>query len=189
MAVLAQTLGFDSPQIRELIAQSPDCQIAHAALVKARKPDRYRYNSDMLDIIIDQIVDCFRLAVPLDHQPSSEYIDDHQYIFFNQLHNNKASAICRASAFFVRRCVYFAFFGKLAGGSLDSLMSIKSSPPGSISPSSLLFVGQSPFGESRHNAFPDASLHISGEVGQRRETAREERRRQKRAEKQRRREE
>ncbi|KAF5856178.1 hypothetical protein ETB97_007788 [Aspergillus alliaceus] len=209
MTILVQTLRFDSPQIRKLVAQSPDCQITYAALVKVRKPDRYRYNSDMLDIIIDQIVDCFRLAVSLDHQPSSEYIDsqeiqprawcghpranaqnqDHQCIFFNQLHNDEASAIRRASAFFERRYVYFAFFGKLAGGSLDSSMSIEGSPPGSISPLSPLFVGLSPFGESRHNAFPDASLHISGEVGQRRETAREERRHQKWAEKQRRREE
>ncbi|KAB8069052.1 hypothetical protein BDV29DRAFT_195186 [Aspergillus leporis] len=75
MAVLAQRLGFASPQITELVAQSLDHQIAEDALVKARKPDRYRYSSETRNTLINQIVDCFRSAVPIDHQPSNEYID------------------------------------------------------------------------------------------------------------------
>jgi hypothetical protein len=38
MAVLAWQLGFDSLQIKKLMEQSPDRQIAKAALLKARKP-------------------------------------------------------------------------------------------------------------------------------------------------------
>ena len=36
MAVLARRLGFKSPQIEQLIQQSPDCQIAQDALLRAR---------------------------------------------------------------------------------------------------------------------------------------------------------
>jgi hypothetical protein len=160
-------------------------------------PDRYRYSNETRDTLVNQIVDCFRSAVPLDHQPSNECIDgreiqprarcghpranvqnqDCQCVFFDQLHKHEASDIHKASIFFVRRCVYFAFFGKLAGDTLDSSMDIEDSPV-SGSPSSPLFIDQSPFPEPGHNAYPDASRHISGrEESQRRETAREEQRR------------
>ncbi|RMJ21259.1 hypothetical protein PHISP_07872, partial [Aspergillus sp. HF37] len=74
MAVLAQKLGFDSPQIRELTSQSPDHQIARAALLKARKPDQYRYG-DIFESLAGTIVGCFSLATPIDHHASREQVD------------------------------------------------------------------------------------------------------------------
>lgn len=45
MAKLAHQLGFQSTEIDTLIKCSPDHQIARSALLQARKPNRYRYNS------------------------------------------------------------------------------------------------------------------------------------------------
>lgn len=69
MAILARQLGFDSPQIQELIEQSPDRQIAQTALLKARKPDRYQYDSEILERLINLIVECFSQAIPV-RQPT-----------------------------------------------------------------------------------------------------------------------
>ncbi|KAH3103682.1 hypothetical protein KXW11_006759 [Aspergillus fumigatus] len=44
MAALAQKLGFQTLQIKEILKQSPDRQIARATLLKARKLDRYHYD-------------------------------------------------------------------------------------------------------------------------------------------------
>lgn len=59
MAILAQKLGFNSPQINQLIEWSPNRQIARAALLKARKPDRYRYDSNIIESLITTIAGCF----------------------------------------------------------------------------------------------------------------------------------
>lgn len=66
LAALARRLGYDSPRIAKLMEQSPDRQIARAALLKARKPDRYRYHNGMVESLIDRIVGCFAEAVPIE---------------------------------------------------------------------------------------------------------------------------
>ncbi|KAH1539389.1 hypothetical protein KXX57_007401, partial [Aspergillus fumigatus] len=70
MAALAQKLGFRTPQIKEILKQSPDRQIARATLLKARKPDRYHYDSETFESLVDRIVGCFVLAIPNESQPT-----------------------------------------------------------------------------------------------------------------------
>ena len=132
MAVLAQKLGFDSRQITNLINQSPDRQIARAALLKARKPDRYRYDSDSFESFISTMAGFFSRAVPIDHETTSEQIDgrevrlnarcgrphakaqkqDRQFLFIDSLHTNEFQTAGKISSLFVRRYVYISFFGK-----------------------------------------------------------------------------
>ncbi|KAH1714742.1 hypothetical protein KXW91_004450 [Aspergillus fumigatus] len=49
---------------RRISKQSLDRQIAKATLLKARKPDHYRYDSETFEPLIEQIAGCFALAIP-----------------------------------------------------------------------------------------------------------------------------
>ncbi|KAJ5216815.1 hypothetical protein N7468_009823 [Penicillium chermesinum] len=73
MAILAKKLGFKSPEIEELIQESPDRQIARDALLKARRPDCYRYDEGEVEALTSKIIDCFLRAIPLDHRPPTKY--------------------------------------------------------------------------------------------------------------------
>ncbi|KAG2016787.1 hypothetical protein GB937_005988 [Aspergillus fischeri] len=64
MAELARRLGFQSPEIKAIIDGSPDCEIARAALLQARKPNYLWYDEDQFDALVSQIVDYFAAAVP-----------------------------------------------------------------------------------------------------------------------------
>lgn len=132
MAVLAQKLGFSSPQITKLMNQSPDRQVARATLLKARKPDRYRYDSDSFESFISTMAGFFSHAIPIDHEATSEQVDgrevrlnarcgrphakaqkqDRQFLFIDLLHANELQTAGKISSLFVRRYVYFSFFGK-----------------------------------------------------------------------------
>ncbi|OJJ03119.1 hypothetical protein ASPVEDRAFT_84579 [Aspergillus versicolor CBS 583.65] len=57
MAALAKKLGFHTPPVKTIIRQSPDHQIARAALLKARKPDHYYYDSGAFESLIKQITE------------------------------------------------------------------------------------------------------------------------------------
>jgi hypothetical protein len=52
MAILAQHLRFNSLHIQNLIQESPDQQMAHDILLKARKPDHYQYPEDIFKSLI-----------------------------------------------------------------------------------------------------------------------------------------
>ncbi|EQL28304.1 hypothetical protein BDFG_08923 [Blastomyces dermatitidis ATCC 26199] len=132
MAVLARKLGFDSPRITDLIELSPDHQIARAVLLKARDPERFQYESEVFETLIGHIAECFSLAVPVERQLSCDFTpgsevkpnaqcglpharaqqQDCRFLFINQLHTDDIPAAGKVSTLFVRRCVYFAFFGK-----------------------------------------------------------------------------
>ncbi|PGG98898.1 hypothetical protein GX51_06545 [Blastomyces parvus] len=132
MAVLAQNLGFDSTRITDLIELSPDRQIARAVLLKARDPERFRYDSGIFETLIGRIAECFSLAVPVERQLSCDFTSgseaklnarcglpharaqqqDRRFLFLDQLHTNEMPAGGKVSTLFVRRCVYFTFFGK-----------------------------------------------------------------------------
>ncbi|CRG89882.1 hypothetical protein PISL3812_06921 [Talaromyces islandicus] len=68
MAVLASQLGFTSPQILQMTRQSPDRQLALAALLGARERDNYRYHS--IESLVDRMVELFEEAIPTDSLPS-----------------------------------------------------------------------------------------------------------------------
>lgn len=131
MAALARKLGFQTTQIEEILKQSPDRQIARAALLKARKPDLYHYEGETFESLIDRITDCFALAIPNEGQPVAALITgravklkdrcgapqeqtqqlDRPYLFLDQLHAETVPQR-NLSSLEVRRCIYYAFFGK-----------------------------------------------------------------------------
>lgn len=133
MAELAHQLGFQSPEINALIQSSPDHQIARTALLQARKPHRYRYDGQVFELLVNQIVSCFAKAVPEQpKQPQGLLADsvmklktragepqtrthkqDGPLLFLDRLHAD-IDVGDNVTSFFVRRCVYFAFFGKSA---------------------------------------------------------------------------
>jgi hypothetical protein len=55
-ATLAYQLGFASRQIDDIRGMSSDRKIARSALLKARRPDRYKYDHAKLGTHIDKIV-------------------------------------------------------------------------------------------------------------------------------------
>jgi hypothetical protein len=150
MATLAKKLGFRTPQIKAILRQSPDQQIARAALLKARKPDDYHYDSETFESLIEQIAGCFALAVPNEAAPVAHITGraiklkdrcgvpqaqtqqlDRPHIFLGTLHSATLSQT-NLSSLEVRRSVYYAFFGKpspttLQGASLGQ--SSFSDPP------------------------------------------------------------
>jgi hypothetical protein len=133
MAELACRLGFWSPVIEAIIDGSPDREIARAALLQARKPNRFRYDEHQFDTLISRIVDCFAAAVPDQPEIVHELLadstvkprarcgmprmrthkQDTPLLFVDRLHAEVGVADT-ITTFFVRRCVYFAFFGKPA---------------------------------------------------------------------------
>lgn len=130
MAQLARSLEFHSPEIQELVNGSPDRQIARAALLQARKPGQFRY--DDLDALEDRIMECFLTAVQAQTETACEFLTDSSvkprarcglpkmqthkqdtpFLFIDHLHSEKLPVTNTVTTFFVRRCVYFAFFGK-----------------------------------------------------------------------------
>lgn len=157
MAVLARKLGFKSPQIEQLIEQSPDRQIAQEALLRARRPDCYQYNEGEFECLIDRVTECFLKAIPLDYQPPAQCVggreikkesrcgypqamaqsQDRQFLFIDQIHGDPFPAIQKVSSFFVRRNVFFTFFGKL---SLPGANNTTKEPLNQDFPMSPLFV-------------------------------------------------
>ncbi|OJD10549.1 hypothetical protein ACJ73_09760, partial [Blastomyces percursus] len=119
MAVLAQKLGFDSTRITDLIELSPDRQIARAVLLKARDPERFRYDSGIFETLIGRIAECFSLAVPVERQLSCHFTSgseaklnarcglpharaqqqDRRFLFLDQLHTDEMPAGGKVSTF------------------------------------------------------------------------------------------
>jgi hypothetical protein len=132
IADLARRLRFHSPEIESLVQGSPDRQIARDALLKARKPHRFRYDAHGFEALVDRITECFSAAVPCEPERSPELLadstvkararcgtpqkrthkQDNVYLFIDNLHNDEITIADTITTFFVRRCVYFAFFGK-----------------------------------------------------------------------------
>ncbi|KAJ9481390.1 hypothetical protein VN97_g12090 [Penicillium thymicola] len=132
MATLAQKLGFDSLRVTEMLNRSPDRRIACEALLKARKPGSYRYDPATFESLIDRLVECFGTAVAHEALPSPELVlgrtqtlsrrcgpplehvqpIDRPHLFLDKVHSKEATEQQTISSFFVRQCVYFAFFDK-----------------------------------------------------------------------------
>ena len=178
MAELARRLGFKSPEIDALIDGSPDHQIARAALLQARKPNRFRYDAQRFDILVSRIADCFTEAVP--DQPSivhelladstvkprarrgmpqtRTHKQDSPFLFLDRLHADDFGFSDTITSFFVRRCVYFAFFGKPARPVPTDSDQTRELPGGI--PSSPLFVGEDDPSSDRGSALQADSLRV-----------------------------
>ncbi|PTU22239.1 hypothetical protein P175DRAFT_0529274 [Aspergillus ochraceoroseus IBT 24754] len=133
MARLAYRLGFRSTEIEELVNRSPDRAIARTALLQDRKPGIFRYDPHMFELLVDKIIECFQNAIPDQARTSPENLAnfatdlrmrcglsrmqmhnyDSLYLFIDHLHADKVPMTEIVTGFFVRRCVYFSFFGDL----------------------------------------------------------------------------
>lgn len=135
-AILAKRLGFRSTRIDELMGRSPDREIARAALLKARRSDRFAYNDAVFEECANEIIRVFSKARPLTSEkaspslvsedykasgnrcgfPSQECHDeDRKSLFLADLHRVEEARAPGITSFFVRRSVYFAFFGRSIG--------------------------------------------------------------------------
>ncbi|KAJ5369939.1 uncharacterized protein N7496_006031 [Penicillium cataractarum] len=199
MAVLAKKLGFQSPQIQQLIQQSPDRKIAQDALLRARRPDRYRYTEGEVELLINKVTECFLRAIPLDHQlpvqsiggietkkesrcghPQTQaQLHDCQFLFIDKIHGDSIKEDRKATSILVRRSVYFTFFSKLSIPIVDSdTTGARSTTELPMSP---LFV---PSNRSSRAEIVDREAERESNLDQQRlNDARQERRPQKRAKK------
>jgi Protein of unknown function (DUF3723) len=139
-ANLADRVGFVSDEIEALKQRSSDGEIARNALLKARKPDRYRYDQTVLEANVAQIVRLFATATPLPCEYSSPALvcddpdaagkrcgfpdedaqeHDSKYLFLPHMHHESEEQGEEITSFFVRRSVYLAFFGKSADLGVD----------------------------------------------------------------------
>jgi hypothetical protein len=132
-AALADQLGFQSDQISALKERSSDREIARVALLNARKADRYEYTGQSLESHIEQIVRLFTTATPLSLEQScpafvsddpaaagvrcgfpdeEAHARDAKSLVIANLHAEVDEQGESVTSFFVRRSVYFAFFGR-----------------------------------------------------------------------------
>ncbi|KAE8391594.1 hypothetical protein BDV23DRAFT_69197 [Aspergillus alliaceus] len=179
IATLAKQLGFRTPPIKAILRQSPDHQIARAALLKARKPDHYHYDHETFESLVEQIAGYFALAIPNKAAPVAhitgraiqlkercgvpqEQIQqlDRPHIFFDTLHSATVSQR-NLSSLEVRRSVYYAFFGKPS-----PTTSPRASPgrPSSSEPLSPLFIPSDVPRSESEPAYDNMSINGSDEA-------------------------
>lgn len=163
MACLASRLGFHSDEITELSSRCPDRLIALRTLQQARKPGLFEYDESILESLIDTIVRCFSVARRKDiitspvmmslapkqkarcgHPSMPSLQQDRPRLFLDDMHATEQPD--RVTSFFVRRCVYWAFFGPrptLSGGATNDgqpTLDTAYHPPNA--PNSPLFIRQ-----------------------------------------------
>ncbi|KAB8212841.1 hypothetical protein BDV33DRAFT_231343 [Aspergillus novoparasiticus] len=179
MATPAKQLGFRTPPIKAILRQSPDHQIARAALLKARKPDHYHYDHETFESLVEQIAGYFALAVPNEAAPVAHITGraiqlkercgvpqeqtqhlDRPHIFFDTLHSATVSQR-NLSSLEVRRSVYYAFFGKPS-----PTTSPRASPghPSSSEPLSPLFIPSDVPRSESEPAYDNMSISGSDEA-------------------------
>ncbi|CAG8416235.1 unnamed protein product [Penicillium salamii] len=150
MAMLASTLGFQSSEIQDILINSPDRQTALCALLQARKPGQYVYEPSQIESLVTRIVECFSAAAAVDtSQPppiilADSLVDSRARCGIPRFktHNQDKASLFPAiihrdgpksdnvTTLFVRRCVYFAFFGKPAASISTTLQSSPSAKSG-----------------------------------------------------------
>jgi hypothetical protein len=121
----AYRLGFETKKIHEVLQRSSDREIARTALLKARKPERYVYDTAEFELYVDKIVSFFNAASAVSKMPSYkpgtgfpnrcgqpkelDHAEDRKVLFMDNLHRPIQGG-CGVTSFFVRRSVYLAFF-------------------------------------------------------------------------------
>ncbi|KAJ4519899.1 hypothetical protein HRR75_001760 [Exophiala dermatitidis] len=132
-ASLAWRLGFNTNEIRRLTQRSPEREIARDALLRARKPGQYRYDKATFEDYVEQMLKMFDSARPvMNESPGTVLVasdsdkpvkrcgvprkKEHNQakgrLFLRHLHEDSVESYEEMTSFFVRRSVYFAFFGK-----------------------------------------------------------------------------
>ena len=134
-AVLADRLGFKSDEISALMLRSSDREIARDALLRARNEDHYDYDDEDINSHIEQILRLFATAKLRDAErlcpalvsdgpdaagnrcgfPDEEaHARDRKFLYINNLQADQGEQGESITSFFVRRSVYFAFFGEIS---------------------------------------------------------------------------
>jgi hypothetical protein len=129
-ASLAYRLGFESEEIHHRIQCSPDEEIARKALLKARDPNRYKYDDTAFANFVEQMVRFFSTAEKKEDETMMDfeghpralkrkgipqtgiYRADKSSLYLKRLYSTCEDQSDEVTSFFVRRSVYFAFFGK-----------------------------------------------------------------------------
>jgi hypothetical protein len=135
IATQAYRLGFKSTPILNLFQGSADRQIARKALLEARRPDRFKYDAAAFEEHIEQMVRFFSTAEALTEEEArniheadndgrppkrcgvpkpKDHEQDKLSLFLDKLHDTNEQPYPDITSFFVRRSVYFAFWGKTA---------------------------------------------------------------------------
>merc|ERR1712025_479774 len=131
LASLAHRIGFESDRIAEILSNTPDRQIAERALLAARKPGKYRY--DTKEQCVQQITDIFATAVVVQNLQDDDGSDigdcgrlprrqgvphdrdherDNTALFFPTLEKVAGGGQPRISSLFIRKSMYTAYFGQ-----------------------------------------------------------------------------
>jgi len=134
-ASFASQLGFDSPAIRKLIADDPYKKYARASLQKSSLSESYTFDEVAFESCVEKIASTLATATKKSPHPvtptlvtdgvgedlprrrgrffETAHDQDRELLFLGTLNstfqNQRGKSI---TSFFVRRCVYFAFFGE-----------------------------------------------------------------------------
>ncbi|OBT51890.1 hypothetical protein VE04_09288 [Pseudogymnoascus sp. 24MN13] len=134
-AVLASKLQFKSDEITALMLQSSDRNIARDALLRARNQDCYDYD---LGIPRNRVL--LSSGGPDGGGPGCGFPDeesharDRRFLFISNLQSDQEEQGESITSFFVRRSVFFAFFGRLPKISTHRRSSPAPPPNASASP-------------------------------------------------------
>jgi len=138
-ASLAYHLGFESKEIRHQIQCFPDEEIARKALLKAQDPTQYKYNDAAFVNFVEQMVRFFSTAEKREDETIIDfkgypktlkrkgipqtgiYRANKSSLFLKKLHSIRKDQSDKVTSFFIRRSVYFAFFGKPNRASREKL--------------------------------------------------------------------
>jgi hypothetical protein len=133
IATHAYQLGFKSTPIMDFVRESTDRHIAHKALVEARRPEHFKYDASAFENHIQQMIGFFSTAKLLTEKETKEVLEveshdrpprrcgipepkDHKHdrlsLFLDKLHRTNEQEFLEIGSFFIRRSVYFAFFGR-----------------------------------------------------------------------------
>jgi hypothetical protein len=172
-ATLAIRLGSKSNQISALSQRSANREIARAALLNTRKSDHYEYTDAILESNVEQIIRLFDTTTSVQVEqvypafvsddpaasgvrcgfPDEEaHTRDTDSLSIANLHIEVTKQGESITSFFVRRSVYFAFFGRPS----ETSSSGRSHPSPPRDPS-FREVESSPFQQSRSNPASNTS--------------------------------
>lgn len=183
---LAFKLGFDSDQIHLLRKRSPDREIARQTLFRARDPRHYEYNDATFESHVSQIMDLFSTAVPRvakDVKPAlvTDYPEasgercgfadeeaderDRKYLFIKRMHTKDETEGPSITSFYVRRSIYFAFFGQPLGDLLSIGVSDRHAAGQSASDQSFISsLWESP-GSGTETSYLSAEEDLNHDIG------------------------
>ena len=138
--LLADTLGFATKEIKILKQKNPDAEVAYAALLEARDPDYFTYDESFVLRHLRRMKRMFDTAIEKPDpggQPTllvdgpgeavsrrcgrifeNAHSRTRKYLFLRSIYEPTIGEGDGISSFFVRRSVFFAFFGRPPKNSL-----------------------------------------------------------------------